>query len=84
MAQAHKCCLVGCNNNAWQGISDYCETHYMERNAGTMTDAEFIEDMRAYRQDHQPDGYPCVQTWQIDRLIEIIDRLTSDIDAIRG
>lgn len=22
-----KCCLVGCNNNAWQGISDYCEVH---------------------------------------------------------
>lgn len=22
-----KCCLIGCNNNAWQGISDYCEHH---------------------------------------------------------
>ena len=84
MNEAHKCCLAGCNNNAWQGVSDYCEGHRMEKNAATMTDAEFIEEMRTYRLDHLPDGYPCVQTWQIDRLIEIIDRLTSDIDAIRG
>jgi hypothetical protein len=36
---------------------------------------EFIEDMRSYRVDHLPDGWPAVQTWKIDRLIEIIDRL---------
>jgi hypothetical protein len=39
-----------------------------------MTEAEFIEDMRTYRLDHLLDGYPCVQTWQIDRLLDIIDR----------
>jgi len=39
-----------------------------------MTDEEFVEDMRTFRIDHLPDGYPAVQTWQIDRLIEIIDK----------
>ena len=39
-----------------------------------MTDEEFVEDMRRYRIDHSPGGYPAVQTRQIDRLIEIIDK----------
>ncbi len=39
-----------------------------------MTDEEFVEDMRTYRLDHLPDGWPAVQTWKIDRLIEIIDK----------
>jgi hypothetical protein len=39
-----------------------------------MTDEAFVEDMRTYRIDHLPDGYPAVQTRQIDRLIEIIDK----------
>lgn len=39
-----------------------------------MDDKEFVDHMRTYRNDHLPDGYPCVQTWQIDRLIAIIDR----------
>lgn len=40
-----------------------------------MTDEEFVEDMRSYSIDHEPDGYPCIQMHQIDRLIGIIDRL---------
>lgn len=44
-----------------------------------MTDTEFVDDMRTYRLDHLPNGYPCVQTWQIDRLIAIIDRLKQRI-----
>jgi hypothetical protein len=39
-----------------------------------MNDQQFISEMRSYRIDHLPDGYPCIQTWQIDRLIEIIGR----------
>lgn len=27
-----KCCLVECNNNAWLGISAYCELHWVEKN----------------------------------------------------
>ena len=42
--------------------------------ADEMTDEEFVEDMRTIRLDHLPDGYPAVQTRQIDRLIEIIDK----------
>jgi hypothetical protein len=44
-----------------------------------MDDKEFVDDMRTYRLDHLPDGYPCVQTQQIDRLIEIIDRQAARI-----
>lgn len=54
-----------------------CSGHTMFQEDGdmrTMSDAEFVDEMRTYRLDHLPDGYPCVQTWQIDRLIEIIDR----------
>lgn len=38
-----------------------------------MTDAELLADMRTLNQEHLPDGYPCVQTWQIARLIAMID-----------
>lgn len=48
-----------------------------------ITDAEFVEDMRTYRIDHLPNGYPCVQTWQIDRLIKIIDQKSALLVAVR-
>jgi len=47
-----------------------------------MTDKEFIDDMRTYRLDHMPDGWPAVQTQQIDRLIAIIDQLTIERNNI--
>jgi hypothetical protein len=46
-----------------------------------MTDEEFVEDMRTYRLDHLPDGWPAVRQWQIDRLLDIIDR-AYDLDRI--
>jgi len=48
-----------------------------------MTDTEFVEDMRTLREEHEADGYPCVQTWQIDRLIAIIEGLTAERDLFR-
>lgn len=48
-----------------------------------MTDKEFVDDMRMYRIDHLPDGYPAVQTHQIDRLINIIDGLTRERDEAK-
>lgn len=48
-----------------------------------MTDKEFISEMRSYRIDHLPDGWPAVQTQQIDRLISIIDQLTIERDETK-
>ena len=48
-----------------------------------MTDKEFVDDMRTYRIDHLPDGWPAVQMHQIDRLIEIIDGLTHERDEAK-
>jgi hypothetical protein len=49
-----------------------------------MTDEEFVEDMRTYRIEHSPDGHPAVQTRQIDRLIEIIDKQREQLEAIKS
>lgn len=48
----------------------------------SVTDTEFIDDMRTYRLDHLPDGWPAVRTAQIDRLIEIIDRQMAEYREI--
>lgn len=48
-----------------------------------MTDKEFVDDMRTYSIDHLPDGWPAVQTQQIDRLIAIIDQLTVERDEAK-
>ena len=43
-----------------------------------LTDAEFIEAMQIYKLDHKPDGWPAVQQWKIDRLIDIIFKMTNN------
>jgi len=47
-----------------------------------MTDSEFIEDMKIYKLDHEPDGRPAVQQWKIDRLLDMSDRLEKKIASL--
>jgi len=44
-----------------------------------LTDTEFIEDMKTYKIDHAPDGWPAVQQWKIDRLLDIISSLKGEL-----
>ena len=37
-----------------------------------MTDKEFINDMATYKIDHEPDGWPAVQQWKIDKILGMI------------
>ena len=47
-----------------------------------ITNEELLADMRTLNQEHVPNGYPCVQTWQIDRLIEMIDFRDEELDSV--
>lgn len=40
-----------------------------------LPDADFLTWMASYAEEHQPTGYPCVQTWEITRLVEMHRRL---------
>lgn len=47
------------------------------------SDAEFIRSMQAYKLDHAPDGWPAVQQWQIDRLLEMFSCLATKLLACK-
>ncbi len=48
---------------------------------GLLSDSEFIQDMQTYKIDHTPDGWPAVQQWKIDRLIDIIFKMANNDDG---
>jgi hypothetical protein len=39
-----------------------------------MSDEDFIKCMKQFAQDHEPDGYPCVQMWHLTRLCDLAER----------
>ena len=42
-------------------------------------DKEFLEDMKTYEIDHEPDGWPAVQMHKITRLLDMIDKFNFDV-----
>jgi hypothetical protein len=66
-----KCCLVKCNKNAWQGISDYCEDHHMERNTPVMTATEIRELI-----EHPLNCFP-------EKALEAIRDLLAECERLR-
>lgn len=46
-----------------------------------LSDFDFLEDMRTYEIDHEPDGWPAVPMASISRLIRMIDRLWRPIET---
>lgn len=48
---------------------------------GLLSDSEFIQDMQTYKIDHEPNGWPAVQQWKVDRLIDIIFKMTDNDDG---
>jgi hypothetical protein len=46
-----------------------------------MSDAEFLADMATYATDHEPDGWPAVQQWRIDRLLALVYRVADNEDG---
>ena len=47
-----------------------------------MTNVEFIASMREILSDHDPDGWPAVQTHEVSRLLSIIDNLVPVMDRL--
>lgn len=48
-----------------------------------MTDKEFMEFMQSLNEEHEPDGYPCVKTKDINRLLDIIASLQKENDVLK-
>lgn len=43
-----------------------------------MSDADFLVWMAGYAEDHDPEGWPAVQMWEITRLVEIATQRTGE------
>lgn len=48
-----------------------------------MTEQEFLDDMRTYEKDHEPDGWPAVQMKKVTHLLDIIDRQNAEIRRLQ-
>jgi len=47
-----------------------------------LSDAEFIENMKSFRLDHEPDGWPAIRQRDLDRLIGLIFKVADNEEGM--
>ncbi len=53
-----------------------CEACHPSYFGELLSDSDFIAEMKKYRLDHEPDGWPAIKQKDLDRLINIIEQHT--------
>ena len=51
------------------------------RSGELLSDPDFLADMATYGIDHEWDGWPAIQQWQIARLIGLIYKMADNADG---